>query len=136
MNWSALVTSLIARSAATVTFTVPEGLQSGAVAVTRVSELTVNDAAVASPNATAVAFVNPVPMIVTVAPPPSAALGLMEVTVGSVTVVVVVVVVEVDVGSDGLPPHVAVATTSAINNAPWVRVPVVMTLNGMCSCCR
>ncbi len=65
----------------TVTSTVPA--PAGEVAVIWVSELTVNEVAAVAPNATAVAPVNPVPVIVTEVPPACGPLlGLTLVTVG------------------------------------------------------
>jgi hypothetical protein len=53
------------------------------VAVIEVPDLTVNAVAAFDPNLTAVAFVKPVPVIVTEVPPASGpAFGLMLVTVG------------------------------------------------------
>ena len=68
----------------TVTSTVPA--PAGEVAVIEVAELTVNVAALAAPNLTAVAPVNPVPVIVTGVPPGAGPeVGAIEVTVGPAT---------------------------------------------------
>ena len=66
----------------TVTSTVP-ALPAGAVAVTEVADLTVNEAAAVAPKLTAEALVRLVPVMVTVVPPAvGPALGLTEVSVG------------------------------------------------------
>jgi len=59
---------LVPLGVVTVTCTVP--VPSGVVAVIWVSETTVNDGAGVAPKRTAVAPVKPVPVIVTVVPPP------------------------------------------------------------------
>jgi hypothetical protein len=69
----------------TVTSTVPAD-SAGEVAVIWVPDTTVNVVAERSPNDTAVAPVNPVPVIVTEVPPATGpALGLTPVTVGAAT---------------------------------------------------
>ena len=68
----------------TVTCTVPE--PTGEVAVIWVAEFIVKLEALAVPNFTAVASVNPVPLIVTVVPPAVGPLvGDIDVTVGAAT---------------------------------------------------
>jgi hypothetical protein len=64
--------------------TVP--VPAGAVAVMEVAEFTVIPVAAAAPKVTAVAPVNPVPVIVTVVPPVvGPAVGEIDVTVGAAT---------------------------------------------------
>ena len=68
----------------TLTSTVP--VPAGEVAVIDVAELTVKPVAGVAPNATAVAPVKPVPVMVTDVPPASGpAVGDIEVTVGGPT---------------------------------------------------
>ena len=61
--------ALVPPAVVTVTSTVP-ALPAGAVAVICVALLTVKPLALVAPNFTAVAPVNPVPVMVTVVPPP------------------------------------------------------------------
>ncbi len=68
---------------ATVTSTVP-AVPAGLVAVIRVEELTANAGAEVLPNRTDVASVKPVPVMMTVVPPPvGPEFGLRPVTVGA-----------------------------------------------------
>lgn len=69
----------------TVTSAVPTGA-AGATAVIFVALVTVNELAGTAPNATLVAPVNPVPVIVTVVPPAAGPdFGLIRVRVGAMT---------------------------------------------------
>lgn len=81
MKWSAIEVTLVPTAVVTVMSTTPD--PAGEVAVIFVALLTVNEAAAAAPNLTALAPGNPVPVIVTVVPPeagPEA--GLIDVTAG------------------------------------------------------
>ena len=69
----------------------------GLVAVMEVAELTANEVAAVEPNITAVAPVNPVPVMVTVVPPESRPVaGLIAVTVGAGAVVAMPSTVKVE----------------------------------------
>ncbi len=82
VNWSPALVALVPFGVVTVTSTVPE--PAGAVAVIDVALLTVTDVADDPPNWTAVAPVNPVPMMVTKVPPTvEPAAGARLVTVGA-----------------------------------------------------
>jgi hypothetical protein len=73
---------LVPPAVVTVAKTVP--VPTGVIAVIPVSETTVKDVAGAAPKLTAVASVNPVPVMVTVLPPVSGPeLGTMEIPVGA-----------------------------------------------------
>ncbi len=83
VNRSAAEVALVPATLATVTFTVPAGAAE-VVAVIEVSELMVNVDAAAAPKLTAVAFVKPVPVMLTTVPPAAApAVGLIIVTMGA-----------------------------------------------------
>ena len=69
MNWSAGLVAEVPAGVVTVMSTVP--VPGGVVAVIWVSESTVIVAALAGPKLTSVAPVNPVPVMVTVSPPPA-----------------------------------------------------------------
>ncbi len=68
VKWSAVLVAENPPGVVTVTSTVPAKC-AGVTAVIKVSELTANEAAATAPNETAVAPVNPAPLIVTVVPP-------------------------------------------------------------------
>src|SRR6478735_9103093 len=83
VNWSLALVALVPLGVVTVMSTVP-ALCAGDVAVIDVALLTVNEAAAVAPKLTAVAPVNPVPVIVTDVPPAAGPLvGLTLVTVGA-----------------------------------------------------
>jgi hypothetical protein len=83
VNWSAGEVAEVPAGVTTVTSTVPL-LPAGLVAVICVSETTVIALALLAPNRTAVAPVNPLPVTVTVVPPPAPPLvGLIAVTTGA-----------------------------------------------------
>ncbi len=82
MNRSAAVGVDVPPELATVTSTVP--VPAGLSAVIRVAELTEKAGAEVAPNRTDVASVKPVPVMITVVPPPpEPKVGLMPVTVGA-----------------------------------------------------
>ena len=82
MNWSAAEVAEVPPAAVTRTSTVPA--PAGDVAVIDVAELTVKAVALVTPNVTAVAPVNPVPVIVTDVPPVVGPdVGAIDVTVGA-----------------------------------------------------
>ena len=82
MNWSAGEVAEVPAGVTTVTSTVP--LPAGLVAVICVSETTVIALALVAPNPTDVAPVNPLPVTVTVVPPPASPLvGSIAVTTGA-----------------------------------------------------
>ena len=84
MYWSAVLVALVPPGVVTVTSTAPSVPVAGAVAVIVVALLTVNAAGLPGPKLTAVAPVNPVPVMVTDVPPvlgPEP--GLTPVTVGA-----------------------------------------------------
>src|SRR5215472_9541100 len=82
MNWSAGEVAEVPAGVTTVTSTAP--LPAGLVAVICVSEITVSALALLAPNRTDVAPVNPLPVTVTVVPPPASPLaGLIAVTTGA-----------------------------------------------------
>ena len=84
MNWSAAEVAEVPPVVVTLMSTVP--VPAGDVAVIEVAELTVKLAAVVPPNATAVAPVRLVPVIVTTVPPAAGPnVGEIEVTVGAAT---------------------------------------------------
>jgi hypothetical protein len=77
---SAVLVGLVTAGVVTVTSTVP--VPAGAAAVIWVSETTVNEVALLTPNFTAVAPVKPVPVMVTEVPPAAGPeVGLIPVTV-------------------------------------------------------
>ena len=82
MNWSAALVALVPPGVVTVTSTVP--VPEGAVALMLVALLTVKLEAAVVPNFTALAPVNPVPLIATeVLPALGPEVGLTPVTVGA-----------------------------------------------------
>jgi hypothetical protein len=87
VNWSAVPVVDVPLGVVTVMSTVAAD-SAGEVAVIAESEVTVNDTAVVLPNFTAVAPVNPLPVIVTVVPPAVLPLlGLTPVTLGKAAAV-------------------------------------------------
>jgi hypothetical protein len=85
VNWFEASVALVPPVVVTVTFTAPAA-PAGAVAVICVAEFTVNPVAFVAPKRTAVAPVNPVPVIVTFVPPDvEPELGLSALTVGATT---------------------------------------------------
>jgi len=83
VNWSALEVAEVPAGVVTVTSTVAAD-SAGEVAVTEVSLLTVTPVAAVVPKLTALAPVNPVPVMVTDVPPVlDPELGLTPVTVGA-----------------------------------------------------
>ena len=81
-SWAEVPPADMPPGAVTVTLTVPD--PAGEVAVICVSEFTVNDGAAVDPKSTLLAFVNPVPVIVTGVPPASGPTGgSRPVTVGT-----------------------------------------------------
>ena len=85
MNWFEAPVALVPPVVVTVTFTTPAA-PAGAVAVSCVAEFTVKPMAFVAPKCTAVAPVNPVPVIVTLVPPDvEPELGLSALTVGAAT---------------------------------------------------
>jgi hypothetical protein len=84
VNWSAPLVDEMPPAVVTLTSTVPVPV--GAVAVIEVAEFTVNVEAGVAANATAVAPVNPVPVIVTTVPPEAGPdVGEIPVTAGAAT---------------------------------------------------
>jgi hypothetical protein len=84
VNRSLTEVALVPPGVVTVTSTVPPVALAGEIAVIEVALLTVNEVADVPPNLTAVAPVNPVPVIVTEVPPAAGPLvGEMPVTVGA-----------------------------------------------------
>lgn len=84
VNWSAVDVALVATGVVTVTSTTPAAW-AGERAVIWVSEFTVKDVPAVLPKLTAVAPVNPAPVIVTVVPPAkSPVVGEIPVTVGGI----------------------------------------------------
>ena len=84
MYWSAADVADVPPVVVTLTSTVP--VPAGDVAVIWVAELTVKVVAAVAPKITAVAPVNPVPLMVTVVPPdPGPEVGEIDVTVGAAT---------------------------------------------------
>ena len=84
VNRSLAEVALVPPVVVTVTSTVPPVALAGEIAVIEVALLTVNEVAEVPPNLTAVAPVNPVPVMVTEVPPTAGPLvGEMLVTVGA-----------------------------------------------------
>jgi hypothetical protein len=109
VNWSAVEVTLVPPGVVTVTSTPPAELEAGEVAVIVVSEFTVNTEGT-PPNVTAVAPVNPVPVMVTEGPPTSGpCVGETSVTVGDCTNDVTVIVWGADVVVPAGFPAVSVA---------------------------